>query len=117
MRYGEMSLNGRVVLPRVSRTTNALERMRGLLGREALQIGEGMLLEHCHSIHTLGMSYALDILFLDRQLKTMKIVRELPPLRMAGCRGAHMTLELYSGSAAALGLDEGAAFRWQEHGA
>ena len=45
----------------VMQTQGALERNRGLLGREALQPNQGLWITHCNSVHTIGMKYALDL--------------------------------------------------------
>ena len=44
----------------------ALPRLRGLLGRRALDPGEGMLIVPARSIHTVGMRFAIDAVFIDR---------------------------------------------------
>lgn len=40
-------------------------RLIGLLGRPGLSVREGMLMTPCRSIHTLGMRFPIDVLFLD----------------------------------------------------
>ena len=57
------------------------ERMRGLLGRRALEPGRGLLLERSRSVHTFGMRFALRVAFLDRELRVLE-VRDLPPGRI-----------------------------------
>ena len=41
-------------------------RLRGLLGHESPAAGEGLLLKNTSQVHTFGMSYPIDIVFLDR---------------------------------------------------
>ena len=48
-----------------------LSRTRGLLGRDGLEPGEGLWISPCGSIHSLGMRFDFDVLFLDRTLKVM----------------------------------------------
>ncbi len=55
-----------------------LARMRGLVGRQALAAGEGMLLRPAPSIHTAFMRFPIDALFLDRELRVIDIVERLP---------------------------------------
>lgn len=102
------------ILPRVWRTANAVERMRGLLGRPVLGPGEAFLIEPCGSIHTWGMTYALDIVFLSSGWEVKKLVRNLVPWRMASCLGAAMTLELRAGALTDLELVPGAVLEWTE---
>ncbi len=56
-------------------------RMRGLLGRPPLQPGDGLLLRGEKAIHTFGMGYPIDILFLDRSGRIVHICHSMPPLR------------------------------------
>lgn len=106
--------DGLCVVPRVWRASGAWERMRGLLGRPPLNRGEGMLIERCGLVHTLGMGYPLDLAFLDRGGQVCKTVAALAPVRMAGSARASMTLELPSGSLAAMGLQRGDRLVWRE---
>ena len=74
--------------------------MRGLLARPQLLAGEGLLIAPCPSVHTFGMRYALDLVFLDSSGRVLKLVRGLPPWRMTACANAHATLELPPGTLA-----------------
>ena len=100
-------------VPRVWRTTHAWDRLRGLLGRPPLGNGEGLLLDPCGSVHTMGMAYAIDVVYLDRAFRITKVVAGLGPWRASMAWRAALTLELAAGSAAALGLVVGRRLRWQ----
>jgi len=102
----------RCLIPSVQRTTNVLERMRGLLGRPPLAEGEGLLIVPCPSVHTLFMGWPIDLVFIDRDWRVRRLVASLPPWRMAGCSGAYMTLELAAGSLQKLPLTEGCRLVW-----
>lgn len=86
------------VIARVEVARSTTERMRGLLGRDSLPPGGGMLIERCSSIHTFFMRFALDVLFLDASGGVRKVVRRLPPWRMASAWGAAQVLELAAGA-------------------
>jgi uncharacterized protein len=75
-------------------------RLRGLMGRTSLDPGEGMLFEQNGSIHMFFMRIPLDVIFLDRESRVVKIARELQPWRTAAARGARTTIELAAGAAA-----------------
>jgi uncharacterized protein len=75
-------------------------RMRGLLGRRSLPPGEGMLLQPSPSIHTAFMRFPIDVVFLDRNLKVIKLVEHLPPWHTASAIEGRSTLELASGEIA-----------------
>jgi uncharacterized membrane protein (UPF0127 family)/CheY-like chemotaxis protein len=82
-------------------------RMRGLLGRESLPEGEGLLLQPAPSIHTAFMQFRIDVVFLDRNLQVVKVVAEMRPWRTASCRRSRTTLELAAGEIASRGLERG----------
>ncbi|HET9644229.1 MAG TPA: DUF192 domain-containing protein [Burkholderiaceae bacterium] len=81
----------------VYRATSFLARLRGLLARPPLQAGEAMYLAPCVSVHTCFMRYAIDVVFLDRAGRVLKVVEDLQPWRFAACSGAHATMELRAG--------------------
>ena len=81
--------------------------MRGLLGRRELPSGEGILLKPASSVHMAFMRFAIDAVFLDRDLRVVKIAAHLRPWRVAGARGANSTLEIAAGEAARRGLSVG----------
>jgi uncharacterized protein len=84
-----------------------LRRMRGLLGRRSLPAGEGLLLRPAPSIHTAFMRFPIDVIFLDRNLRVVKLVEHLRPWRSAAARGARAALELAAGEAAVRGIEVG----------
>ena len=104
----------RVVLPRVAKTTSALERMRGLLGRRALAEGEGLLIAPCNAIHTLFMGFPVDVVFLDRESVVIKILRGVAPFRWAMALGAARVLETRAGEADRAGITTGDRLVWRE---
>jgi uncharacterized membrane protein (UPF0127 family) len=58
---------------------SVLKRMIGLLNRGQLGRGEGLLLDRCYGIHTFGMRFPIDVLFLDKDLRVIRAVKALPP--------------------------------------
>jgi uncharacterized membrane protein (UPF0127 family) len=74
------------------------KRMIGLLNRNSLAPGEGLLLDRCYGIHTIGMRFPIDVVFLDRDLHVMRTVEALPPFRTCVVRHAVYVLELPVGS-------------------
>ena len=99
--------DGNVVCERCLLAETPLARLRGLLGRSDLPAGEGLLLRPAGSIHTAFMRFSIDAVFLDGADRVLKVAHELPPWRMAGCRGARAVLELPAGEAAKQGLRAG----------
>lgn len=58
------------------------ERARGLIGRDGLAPGAGMLITRCNCIHTLFMRFPIDATFLDRRGEIVKVVRNIRPWRL-----------------------------------
>ncbi len=69
-------------------------RLLGLafLGRE--QAGAGLLIPRCSSVHTFGMRFALDIVFLDERGAPLGVHRNVRPRRLIRHRRAAAVLEL-----------------------
>jgi len=64
-------------------TAEALaDRTRGLLGHEPLQHGQGMLIRPCRWIHTFGMSFPIDVLYVNRRWRIVAVSENLRPGRM-----------------------------------
>ena len=81
--------------------------MKGLLGRAHLPPGEGILLRPASSIHTHFMRFAIDAVFVDDDLRVVKVAERLRPWRMAGRRGARAVIELAAGECDRRGIREG----------
>jgi uncharacterized protein len=73
-------------------------RTRGLLGRQSLGEGEGLWIVPCEAVHTFGMRFAIDLVFLDRRNIVRKVRSSVPPWRMSGCLRARSVLELAAGT-------------------
>lgn len=99
----------------VEKTETALERSRGLLGKPALGDGEGLWIAPCNSVHTFGMRYPLDVIYLDRRQQIRKIRSHLRPARLSWHLLARSVIELRGGAAQALGLELGDQLRWSVH--
>ena len=72
-------------------------RLRGLLGRKPLRRGLGLWLVPCQAVHTFGMYYSLDIIFLDHTGQARKIIPRLRPGRVAFCLAAMSVVEFEAG--------------------
>ena len=90
--------DGRIIVERLIVAERMFARMKGLLGRSGLARGNAMLLRPCSSIHTFGMRFSLDLIFVDADLHVVRIVKDIRPNRMVmGGRGAKSAIEIESG--------------------
>jgi uncharacterized membrane protein (UPF0127 family) len=91
--------NGTIVATRVDRLTGFFRRGLGLLARASLRRDEGVWLTSCDAIHTIGMRYAIDVVFVDREDRVLQIDRNVKPNRFALiCRTAKAVIELSAGA-------------------
>ena len=73
-------------------------RRKGLLGRNGLPAGGGLWIVPCESVHTFGMKFPIDLVYLGRNKKVKKVRSGVPPWRLSACLSAHSVLELASGT-------------------
>lgn len=57
------------------------QRMRGLLGRDGLPHGQAMWIKRCSSVHTVGMRFAIDLVFLSRDNTVVRVIPDVRPGR------------------------------------
>ena len=84
-----------------------LTRMVGLLGRSALHEGQGMRFEPGGAIHTMFMRFSIDVIFLDRDDRVLKLVHSLRPWRFARAGGTRALVELPAGTLEKLDIHPG----------
>jgi len=85
-----------------------LSRARGLLGTGSLSPGGGLWIAPCRSIHSIGMRYEFDALFLDRIGAVVALYSRFPRNRVSAIVGqAGGVLELPSGTIEGTGTEVG----------
>lgn len=89
---------GTLVADRATAAVTSRERRTGLLRHESLAEGEGLWIAPCEAIHTFGMKFPIDVVFLDRARRVLKIREAVPAWRIAVCLRAHSVLELPAGT-------------------
>lgn len=74
-------------------------RRKGLLKHESLPKGEGLWIAPCEAVHSFWMKFAIDVLYLNKKKKVVKVRHNLVPWRLSACLRAHSVLELPAGMA------------------
>lgn len=96
------SLGGSIELANSGKTRN-----KGLLGRDGLEPGGGLWIVPCEAIHMFFMRFPIDVVYLDKNKRVVKIVPELKPWRISASIKAHSVLELPAGKASETGTEPG----------
>jgi len=73
---------GKEVADSVVVAKTLFSRLKGLLGRKELAAGEGMLIRSCMGVHTVGMRFPIDVIFLDKNNSVVACENKLLPNRM-----------------------------------
>lgn len=90
-----------------------LARLRGLAGLapDAVEGTTALLLPRTRSVHTAGMRFPLDLVWLDGAGRVVRVDLAVGPRRLRCCRRAAAVVELPAGGALAARLRPGAALR------
>lgn len=99
---------GTVVAERVRHADTFLTRLRGLLGTDGLAEDEALLISPCNGIHTIGMTFPIDAVFLDGGRRVVAVRERVVPWRATRFfKGASSVLELPAGSIRRTGIAVG----------
>jgi uncharacterized membrane protein (UPF0127 family) len=72
-----------------------MSRLRGLLGRMKLRTDEGLWIVPCQGIHTIGLLFPIDVIYLDANGRVIHIIERLGPFRVSSIRiHSHSLLQL-----------------------
>lgn len=82
-----------VIAARVLTAFDSASRRTGLLGRSGLPESDALIIAPCSGVHTFGMQFPIDLLFLDRHGRVLKRVVALRRRRMALCLRAFAVVE------------------------
>ncbi len=86
-------------------------RLVGLLRDRQLEFGDGLWIVPCNSIHSIGMKFIFDAVFLDKDLRVVHLMREMKPLRISKLVfSAHSVLEVPAGTIAQTATEIGDQF-------
>lgn len=93
---------------KIEKADTFCKRLLGLMGRKNLSAGYALMLKPCNAVHMLFMRFPIDAVFIDKEFRIKKIVRNLKPwIGFAICLEAWAVLELNAGEASKLQLSIG----------
>ena len=84
---------------RVAEADDVRSRLLGVALLRELPSAHGLFIPRCRSVHTFGMRFRIDVIFLDNRGRVLRVVRGVPPWRLVRCRAAYATLETRAGEA------------------
>jgi len=90
-------------------------RKTGLLKHTRLEPGDGLWITPCEAVHTIGMKFAIDVLFLDKKRRVLKVRHAMPRWRISASLLAHSVLELPSGMAASTQTARGDQLEFEKY--
>jgi uncharacterized membrane protein (UPF0127 family) len=84
---------------RVANAERRADRMKGLAKLDAMPPGYALHLPRCRSVHTFTMRFPLDLIWLGRDGRPVRVDRDVPPSRMKLCLRARSVVEANAGTA------------------
>ena len=84
------------------------QRLKGLLGRAYLPYEEALIIQPCNSVHTFFMRFSIDVIFIDKKGRVVRILPNLSPFRISGLYfRAFSAIELCAGTIYKTNTEEG----------
>ena len=90
---------GTILADHVQLADTFWQRLKGLLGTRFLPLGYGLIIKPCNSVHTVGMSFPIDVLFVDDNHCIIKIVDNMLPSKASMASNSRYVVELPAGTA------------------
>jgi uncharacterized protein len=100
-----------VVAERVEVAQTPVRRLIGLIGRRELGDRDALIIDPCTRVHTVGLRFAIDVVFCDRELSVLTVETLGPRKVSKPVPSAACCIELTAGRAAEAGVDPGARLR------
>lgn len=82
---------------RLAEARTRRERRRGLAGLAPIGPHDALLIVGCRSVHTFGMRFALDLIWLDARGEVVGLAHRVPPRRLCWCLRARSVIEAAAG--------------------
>jgi uncharacterized membrane protein (UPF0127 family) len=84
---------------RVAEAATRASRMLGLARLDAMPAAYALHIPRCRSVHTFTMRFPLDLVWLGRDGRPVRVDRDVPPRRMRTCLRARSVVECNAGEA------------------
>jgi len=98
---------GRVLANRVHTAFDSRSRREGLLRQGTWPAGSALIIAPCQAVHTIGMRFPIDLVFVNRAGVVVKTRERVVPWRMAGAMRAFAVVEMPAGTLAGMSLEIG----------
>lgn len=99
--------SGRLLATHVEAAVDSETRRKGLLGRTGLPEGHAIVIAPTNAIHTFFMKFPIDVVFVNRAGRVLKIKTAMPAWRMAAALRGFAVIEMAGGAAERVGLAAG----------
>jgi uncharacterized membrane protein (UPF0127 family) len=98
---------GRILWDSVETANNFYTRFKGLMGRKSLAKSEAMLITKCNQVHTFNMRFTIDVIYLDKSMRVVRI-DTIPPRKIGlYIKAASSVLEAAEGTASSFDIQVG----------
>lgn len=88
-----------IIANKIGLANTMFSRFIGLISKKSIDENEGILLTPCNSIHMMFMKFPIDVVFLDKRNKVIKIIENIQPWKISPIVfKAQSVLELSSGT-------------------
>ena len=94
---------------------SSVQRRTGLLKHTSLEPGEGLWIVPCEGVHTFGMKFPIDVVFLSKKKKILKIRSNMVRSRISVSLLAHSVLELPAGTLEQTGTVTGDQLEFEKY--
>ena len=98
---------GLLVATELETAFDSSDRKKGLLGRDGLAPGQALIIAPTNLVHTFAMRFPIDILFVARNGRVIKVRNAVPRRRIAGAWGGFAVIESAAGQLEASGTRAG----------
>jgi uncharacterized membrane protein (UPF0127 family) len=104
---------GQVIASQPTAAVDSATRRTGLLKHDKMPDGFALIIAPCNAVHTFGMRFAIDLLFVAKDGTVLKVCHAVPRRRIAASWGAFATIELASGALQQVPMQVGDVVRLQ----